>query len=340
MKTVIDTLVKLVTSSLLNCTDVAVPPSEHFLSNLTPPYIITLSICSVVCMGTIAMGALQVMYTMFYVGHRDRRLFIAYLASTAPFVSGLSLCAMYMPRVWFLSHLISFLYFSVALWIIICLLMQIFEGHNSLVNKMHERDIAIDISTPPFCCVFPCLPKVQLEERKIRACEWLVLQCPCVRLVATLISLFIYFEYGNDGMIPLKVLDFVAVPSVLLGIFGMHVLVTTVSNLDELISYRYIVVFRLLDLFFMFFGLQQPVFDFLARYGAWGCGVVLPPLETAFWWKNAFTVIEAFCVTLLASVLIQPKSSALFDKHPSMRSMGSSLHTVEETIDDNKETVA
>ncbi|VDM83171.1 unnamed protein product [Strongylus vulgaris] len=32
----------------------------------------------------------------------------------------------------------------------------------------------------------------------------------------------------------------------------------------------------------MFFGLQQPVFDFLARYGAFGCGTVLPAIETSF----------------------------------------------------------
>ncbi|KIH42190.1 hypothetical protein ANCDUO_27827 [Ancylostoma duodenale] len=81
---------------------------------------------------------------------------------------------------------------------------------------------------------------------------------------------------------PLKVLDFITLPSLLAGIYGTHILVTTVSRLDELISYRYIVVFRILDLFFMFFGLQQPVFDFLARYGAFGCGTVLPAIETSF----------------------------------------------------------
>ena len=170
-----------------------------------------------------------------------------------------------------------------ALWVIICLLMQIFEGHHSLVSKMSERLQHIEVATPPFCCVFPCLPKVTMESRKIRICEWMVLQAPLVRLFATLASLVIYFEYQDKGLIPLKVLDFITLPSLLAGIYGTHILVTTVSRLDELLSYRYTVVFRLLDFFFMFFGLQQPVFDFLARYGAFGCGSgLLPAIETSF----------------------------------------------------------
>ncbi|KAK5982189.1 hypothetical protein GCK32_019887 [Trichostrongylus colubriformis] len=115
-------------------------------------------------MATASLGVLHILYISVYITQSDRRLFIVYLASTAPFVSMLSLTAMFMPRVWFLSHLISFLYFSVALWVIICLLMQIFEGHHSLVSKMSEHLQHIEVATPPFCCVFPCLPKIQLER--------------------------------------------------------------------------------------------------------------------------------------------------------------------------------
>ncbi|VDO55191.1 unnamed protein product [Haemonchus placei] len=163
----------------------------------------------------------------------------------------------------------------------------------------------------------------------------MVLQAPCVRLFATLASLVIYFEYQDKGLIPLKVLDFITLPSLLAGIYATHILVTTVSRLDELISYRYIVVFRILDLFFMFFGLQQPVFDFLARYGVFGCGTVLPAIETSFCplkslisvWKNFFTVIESFLVTLISTILLQPSKSSFFDKHPSCRSMTSSRNS-------------
>jgi hypothetical protein len=32
----------------------------------------------------------------------------------------------------------------------------------------------------------------------------------------------------------------------------------------------------------MFFGVQHPIFDFIARAGVFGCGTTLPALETAF----------------------------------------------------------
>lgn len=334
-----ETLVKLLTDSLLNCTGAhqEVPNAHHFLRSLPPAYIAALAIATAVNVATFCLAVLHLLYISFYVTHPNRRLLIILLACTAPLVSLLALVAMYMPRVWFLSHLLSFLYFSFALWVIICLLMQIFNGHHALVSRMSEQLQHIEVATPPFCCVFPCLPKVKLESRKIKICEYMVLQSPVVRLFATLVSLIIYFEYQERGLIALKVLDSITLPSLLVGIYGTHILVTTVSRLDELISCRYVVVFRLLDFFFMVFGLQQPVFDFLARYGAFGCGTVLPAIETSFYWKNFLTVIEAFCVTLISTVLLQPSKSSFFDKHPSCRSMSSNRSTV--IVENDNETI-
>ncbi|VDM61560.1 unnamed protein product [Angiostrongylus costaricensis] len=328
--TVFDTLVKLLTDSLLNCTDLPeIPQTGDFLRQLSTSYVIALILSTIVCLATTFLGVIHVLYISVYITQSDRRLFIVYLASTAPVIG---LCAIinrhvYAPSMVFIA---SHKYFSVALWVIICLLMQIFQGHHSLVSKLSEHLQHIEVATPPFCCVFPCLPKVQLESKKVRICELMVLQAPCVRLFATLASLVIYFEYQNNAFVILKVLDFITLPSLLAGIYGTHILVTTVSRLDELIPYRYVVVFRILDVFFMCFGLQQPIFDFLARYGVFGCGTVLPAIETSFFWKNLITVIESFLVTLISTILLQPSKSSFFDKHPSCRSMTSrNSHTNE-----------
>jgi len=224
-----------------------------------------------------------------------------------------------------------FFYFSIGLYVIICLLLHIVEGRQSIVKKMNQTSSRINVQTPPFCCVFPCLPKLPMEARKIRFCELMVMQTPCVRLVATVLSLVLYFEFHDGSFIALKILDFISLPSLLLGIYGCHILVTTVSKLDELCPYRYIYVFRLLDIFFMFFGLQQPIFDCLARAGMFGCGVSgLSPLETAFFWKNFSTVCESFFVSMISTQLLKPSRSALFDKHPSCRSI-TSVATLEST---------
>uniref|UniRef100_A0A8R1XLQ6 Organic solute transporter alpha-like protein n=1 Tax=Onchocerca volvulus TaxID=6282 RepID=A0A8R1XLQ6_ONCVO len=295
-------------------------------------FILALVISTIISLATTCLGALHIFYLSFYVTQYYRRGFIVYLAGTAPFVSLLSLVAMYMPRVWFLSHLLGFLYFSIALWVIICLLMNIFEGRQKMVRKMKNGSSRISVQTPPLCCVFPCLPELELDQRRIRFCEMMVFQTPCIRLIFTILSLMLYFEYQDGAILALKILDFISLPSLLIGIYGTHILVTTVSNLDELISCRYIVVFRLLDFYFMFYGIQQPIFDFMARAGLFGCGTVLPSLETAFFWKNFVVVIESFFVSLISTILLNPSRSAFFDKYPSSRSVASSVGTCEYNI--------
>lgn len=318
---VFDTVVKLLTDSLLNCSQAEVPNAKDFLFHLPPSFVIALTIATVLSMTTLALGVLHLLYIGFYVTHVYRRAFILYLAGTAPFVSVFALISMFMPRIWFLAALLSLFYFSIALYVIICLLLHIVNGRSSLTKKMTQTSSRITVQTPPFCCMFPCLPELSIESRKIRFCELMVMQTPCVRLVATIVSLVLYFEFQGGSIIALKVLDFISLPSLLIGIYGCHILVTTVNKLDELCPYRYIVVFRLLDIYFAFFGLQQPVFDFLARAGAFGCGEVLPALDTAFFWKNFATVCESFFVSLFSTVLLKPSRSALFDKYPSCRSI-------------------
>jgi organic solute transporter subunit alpha len=317
--TFVEIAFKLLTDSLLNCTNgpFQVPESKYFLGHLTSTYTIALIFSSVLCLTTVAFGVIHMVYIGIYVTHPYRRASVQYLAGTAPFVSSFALVSMYMPRIWFLAHLMSFFYFSIALYFVILLLMNIAEGRQQIIRKMASQSKKITVQTPPFCCILPCLPALEVESRKIKFCEIMVMQNPAIRLFATIISLILYFEYQDASIVALKVLDFIFLPSLLIGIYGCHILVTTVSKLDELIPYRYIVVFRLLDIYFMFFGLQQPIFDFLARAGIFGCGTFMPPLETAFFWKNFATIIESFFISIISTALLKPSRSALFDKYPS-----------------------
>uniref|UniRef100_A0A0N4ZCC0 Organic solute transporter alpha-like protein 3 n=1 Tax=Parastrongyloides trichosuri TaxID=131310 RepID=A0A0N4ZCC0_PARTI len=326
MDLIYDTAVKLISGTFLNCSHnpVEIPKSGDFLSKLDTTYLLALIICSVICIITVIMCLIHVSYVYIYVTNSNRRFFILYLAGTAPFCSIAALGAMIAPRIWFLSHILSFFYFSIGLWLIICLMMHIVEGRQAVVKKMSEKNSKINLQTPPFCCVFPCLPKFSMETKKIRILEAMVFQSPCIRLIATLLSLALAFEDPLGSGVALKIIDFLTLPSLLLGIYGCHILVTTISKLEELMPFRYIAVFRILDIFFMFYGTQQPVFDFIARIGVFKCGNILPPLESAFFWKNALIVIESFIVSLISTILLKPSRSALFDKYPSVRSVVSS----------------
>uniref|UniRef100_A0A915DL59 Uncharacterized protein n=1 Tax=Ditylenchus dipsaci TaxID=166011 RepID=A0A915DL59_9BILA len=299
-------IVFLLTDSLLNCSQAEVPNAKDFLFHLPPSFVIALTIATVLSMTTLALGVLHLLYIGFYVTHVYRRAFILYLAGTAPFVSVFALISMFMPRIWFLAALLSLFYFSIALYVIICLLLQIVNGRSSLTKRMTQTSSRITVQTPPFCCMFPCLPELSIEARKIRFCELMVMQTPCVRMVATIVSLVLYFEYQGGSLIALKVLDFITLPSLLIGIYGCHILVTTVTKLDELCPYRYIVVFRLLDIYFAFLGCNNLCSTSLLE-------LVLLGAEKCYrLWTQLFS----------GKILPQcPSRSALFDKYPSCRSI-------------------
>ncbi|KAI6194484.1 Organic solute transporter alpha-like protein 2 [Aphelenchoides besseyi] len=326
---VVDTIIKLLTDSLLNCTNNSLPPpAADFLSSLTKPYVFALISASIICAATIGLFVVHLIYIGNYVASAYRRAFIIYLAGTAPFVSGFALVALFMPRVWFLAHLLSFFYYSIGIYALICLLFNLVDGKQAAVKRMTQSSAIIGLQSPPFCCLFPCLPKLPVQLRRIRFCELMVMQCPC-----TVISLALYFEYLDRAFTVLKILDFISLPSLLCGIYGCHILVNTISRLDEVVPYRYNFVFRLFDFYFLVFGLQMPVFDFLARLGIFGCGEILPALETAFFWKNFATVIESLVVSVIATLLLRPTKTALFDKYHSCRSTVSSvsMSTIETT---------
>ena len=63
------------------------------------------------------------------------------------------------------------------------------------------------------------------------------MQTPCIRLVATILSLVLYFEFHDGSFIALKILDFISLPSLLIGIYGCHILVSTVSKLVSQTKY-------------------------------------------------------------------------------------------------------
>ena len=108
----------------------------HFsIQGLELPFIIPLIIGTILSLATIVMGILHFVHVGkslywrfygwvklnvnhvlgFYVTNVYRRTFILYLAGTAPFISSFALSSMYMPRISFLSHLLSFLWVSLDL---------------------------------------------------------------------------------------------------------------------------------------------------------------------------------------------------------------------------------
>ncbi|KAI6183954.1 Organic solute transporter alpha-like protein 2 [Aphelenchoides bicaudatus] len=332
----VDTVLKLLTDSLTNCSnkDNLPPSAKEHLSHLEAPYVISIIVASLLFLLTTGLFILHLIFIGRYCKDIYRRAFILFLSGTPVFISFFALVALYMPRIWFLSYLLSFFYFSLSIYVTVCLLLQLVDGKDALVKSMHKSDTRITITTPPFCCLFICLPEVPVHVKKIKYVELAVMQTPLIRLVCTVISLILYFESFEKSFTALKILDFISLPSLLLGIYGLHILSNTVCKLEEISHSRYMFVFRLVDLFFMVFGLQTPIFELTARAGGFSCGAgQMNALDVAYFWKNVAIVVESFVVSIIASILLKPSRTGLFDKYNascrSVASMSTTASTVE-----------
>uniref|UniRef100_A0A1I7V7I8 G_PROTEIN_RECEP_F1_2 domain-containing protein n=1 Tax=Loa loa TaxID=7209 RepID=A0A1I7V7I8_LOALO len=81
-----NTIVKLVSDSLLNCTDGpnGVVTARVYLSRIESTFIVALLGSTLISLATACLGILHIIYISFYVTQRYRRAFIVYLAGTAP----------------------------------------------------------------------------------------------------------------------------------------------------------------------------------------------------------------------------------------------------------------
>jgi hypothetical protein len=160
----VDTVIRLLTDSLINCTnknDLPPAASEHLsrkfspylltvfavLSDIDTPYVLALCIATLVFMLTSGLFILHLVLIGRYCNDFYRRAFVLFLASTPPFISFFALVALFMPRVWFLSYLLSFFYFSLAIYVTVCLLLQLMDGRQALVSKMTKNSTNITITT-------------------------------------------------------------------------------------------------------------------------------------------------------------------------------------------------
>ncbi|KHJ97988.1 hypothetical protein OESDEN_02019 [Oesophagostomum dentatum] len=162
----------------------------------------------------------------------------------------------------------------------------------------------------------PCLPKADPSERTLRILEFLVLQGPVVRAVVVVLNCHFVSERPDETEHILLITELAAIPSLLLALFGSHTMAKLTAQHVE--QYKTVTMFRFADISLAFFTAQLPlIFDLIfVKFGIITCGPVLSALGNAKYINSFVLICEAFLLSLLATRLLAPKKSALFDKHP------------------------
>jgi organic solute transporter subunit alpha len=307
------------------------PPSRVFLKNLEPVYIVMLSIASALMLSILVLALMQWYCVWSYVGVERRRNLLYFLLALFPFASGCSLVSMYVPRTSLLLTSFGVLYFMLCLFAVVSLLQDLFGGRAAMAAHLEFHDHGINFQNLPLCCCCCFLPQATSSERNLRRIEWFVLQAPVIRTVIVASNMVAIAELRSKAAIWLRISEIIAVGSLLPAIFGCHTLARLArEKLDR--SYRFSVIFRIVDFSLLLFTAQQIIYDILTFFHAFSCGPYLTPSDKSRFF-NSFTVIcEMFTLSLLACYLLSPAQNAIFDKYPSRRESKLTLNVTEQTM--------
>ncbi|CAB3405586.1 unnamed protein product [Caenorhabditis bovis] len=318
-----------------NCSsDHDTPSAKEFLTHLQPFQVTMITISSVSTLVVLVLSLIHWYYVYNYISIEKRRNKMYWLIAVFPVACSCSFIAMCVPRTSLILTAIGILYYLMCLFVLVSLARHLFGGRSSFSTCLQYDSRPIDLRSPPFCCLVPCMPKIESSEKNIRRLEWCVLQAPIVRALLIFSDVIAVAELREEATPFLRYSDMTCLCSLLLAIFGVHTLARVTSN--KLSAYCFMSMFRLVDISLLFFSAQQPMLfqNILLRFNLISCGPLLSAQENAYFVCNFVITCEMLLLSIFATYLLAPRHNAMFDAY---RSGGSDSAT--QSLNNNDSSV-
>ncbi|KAI6242158.1 hypothetical protein M3Y99_00256300 [Aphelenchoides fujianensis] len=309
------------------------PSAADFLRNLLTYQIVLLILGAFLTFSTFAIGFIECLFVYRNISSEKRRNKLYFLITLFPVSNLLMLVGMISPRAAALAMSGGMLYFLLCLFILVSLIRHLTQGRNQLSRELLVSGRQVNFQSPPFCCLFPCLPEARPTARNLKTLEVIVLQAPIVRAIVLFIEAGITVEIQRDAAYEVQLCEFATLVSILLAVFGTHTLARLVS--DRLSKFGFMWIFRIVDIALLFFSAQHPILfqNILLRFDLIGCGGILTPPEHARFICNFIVICELFFLSVLTIFTATPqRSTHLFDVYGKTQSTASNEE--EESLND------
>lgn len=148
-----------------------------FIVDLEPFQTVLLSIGSALTIALLFIAGIQWWYIFNYVSSEQRRNKLYLLISLFPvcrffekwkfndlkfqICSWCCLVGMFCPRTALLVSSFGLLYFLLCLFVLVSLMRHLAGGRAALAHSLTEKGKMINFRSPPFCCLFFCLPQAR-----------------------------------------------------------------------------------------------------------------------------------------------------------------------------------
>ncbi|CAJ0609050.1 unnamed protein product [Cylicocyclus nassatus] len=299
-----------------NCTYIPLPDLFTHYAGLTDSQYALLVIGAILVTAVLALGTVHLMYVWKYVSDERIRSKLYILALLFPMIVALSIISMVSPRSSPLLTSVGLLYIQYSMYTAISLNRIILGGYERFSSMLNDEKVMMNFQVPPCCCCMPCLPKPAPSAQKLNIMECLSLQGTIVRVIIVIINCHLVSEFPEQTQHLLLVTELAGILSLLFTLFGSHAIGKITGPYVQ--QYRSIILFRFTDISLALFTAQLPlIFDLIfVKYGVITSGPVQTALGNAKYLNSFVLICEAFLLSILASLLMTPKKSALFDKYP------------------------
>lgn len=290
------------------------PSGGEWLSHADAVYLVFLGIATAAVVCIIGQAFLHLHHIHYYVSDELVQSNLYYIALLPPILGACSLCGMYLPRSSFFLYTICLTYLMLCLHMMVNLMRCLFKTRAALSCYLTEKQRNISFQKPPFCCCCVCCLSIRPTEQNIRHIEWMVMQAPLLRITLETVLFVSFMERSNYNVIKL-IVSTLEVISMMTATWGCQILISISQEKLEL--YRFGTIFKLVNLTHVFFTLQKLIFDIASRFTTFDAENVIQPSVKAMFWNNAVLTLEMLLISILASVLVNQRKSAMFDQYGS-----------------------
>ncbi|XP_072031756.1 LOW QUALITY PROTEIN: organic solute transporter subunit alpha-like [Amphiura filiformis] len=324
-----------------NCTT-ADPTSEQLYTELRNNIaaLLTLICVTIVALSTIAMFLEAVFYVNKKIPSSRRRIRLIVIMGIYPVQTMTSLLALYVPRAHLMNTLAASVYFSVALFQFLMLIIDYYGGKYAVVELLTDKKVSL--ANPPLTCCCVCLPTFTMTMRNLSWVKRCVMQVAFIRPASLFIALVLWtdgkYQPGQVSFSEAYIyLNLISIGSGLLALWGISLMLK--ASAEPLSEFQIRPKFYLVQMVLILISAQNLILSLMVSGGAIPC---IPPFRSdarANYISDLLIIVEMFFFSILSRLYFRTRIGNM-DKVPPVRSAERIAHhrhfsiTLEENISD------
>ncbi|KAL7077157.1 hypothetical protein ACQ4LE_003581 [Meloidogyne hapla] len=297
-----------------NITEEEIPRVGEFFENIELIYLIAICVGSIITIIVFILGIIHWVFVLKFISNEQIRTDLYWLVFMGPVISTCGTIGLVIPRAAIFLYAIALVYFMICIFVLVCLMLTLNGSRQILCEKLILKGVKISLRVCPLgCCLF-CLSKVEPNQLNFRRMEWLVFQSPIVRIFLEVVNIIVFMEINSRANLFTQISNVIGMISLFVGSYGSYMIIPAGSSL--LGEYRFLLLFRLVDISQLAWSVQKVLFEFLAfpRLHIFSTKSVLPPSAKAQFCISFLLCVEMLIVSLLATFMFKPSRTWFFDK--------------------------